>query len=312
MPVDAKILAKVKKSLVLGKKHHVAMRAVTEREILALYKEAAGKVANLGVMLKLQKDFITPVALNATTRKIGRILERLANKATAIIEKHAISSVRAGMKDTTVSLEIFKKGIKRQYHPEILRAPFQRIQQSTIRAYLTPLDGIKLSDRIWDLHQTSLMKMKRAIATGYLEGKFPEQIGAEVRRFLHLPDVDMRKKIWKQFFREHPPGRGVYKSAHKNIERVLRTESNRAYRMGQAAYAKNRKWIKGVKWERVAAAVDCPECDEYASADLYGLGSGVYPPDAIPQSHPHCLCYLINVWRDDIFAPEGKAKIEKS
>lgn len=35
-------------------------------------------------------------------------------------------------------------------------------------------------------------------------------------------------------------------------------------------------------------------CDVHATADLHGLGPGVYPPQSVPRfpPHPHCICYL--------------------
>jgi hypothetical protein len=292
MATKAELEKYIARQLWLGKKHHVAMQLVTDKQIAALYRETAGKIANL--ILQYDAEVLKPAISKVNSERMRILLARLSNKVTRIIEKHGIDSVKMGMKDTVGVLQIYKKGLKQIYHAEIIRSVFEKIRKSTIRAYLTPLDGIELSSRVWDIHQTTLLKIRRHIATSYLQGKYPNQIAQEIKRFLIIPDSDMRTKYWRAFFKENPPGRGVYRSAYKNSQRVLRTESNRAYRMGQAAYAKNRKWIIGVKWMRVAGAVECPECDDYATSD-FGLGEGVFPPDSIPVSHPHCLCYLINV-----------------
>jgi hypothetical protein len=39
----------------------------------------------------------------------------------------------------------------------------------------------------------------------------------------------------------------------------------------------------------------------YAHADLWGLGEGVYPKDKTPilPVHPHCLCHLSVVYRNE-------------
>ncbi len=107
-------------------------------------------------------------------------------------------------------------------------------------------------------------------------------------------EADMRKKYWKKFYKENPPGRGRYKSAYKNMDRLIRTEVTRAYREGTAEYARKKKWVKGIQWHRTSGHGICTsgECDEYEQSDLYGLGDGVYPPDALPISHANCQCYI--------------------
>ena len=43
-------------------------------------------------------------------------------------------------------------------------------------------------------------------------------------------------------------------------------------------------------------------CDTHASADLYGLGAGVYPVDACPwPAHPNTFSYVEVVYSDEGF-----------
>ena len=122
------------------------------------------------------------------------------------------------------------------------------------------------------------------------------------KTFLLLPNVDMRTRAWREFFEKHPPGRGVYRSAYKNVQRVLRTEANRAYRAGIQAYAGRVTWAGGIKWNLSAAHKDRDICDWLASADN-GLGAGVYEVGNAPDSgHPHCLCYLTIIPKPEVLA----------
>lgn len=43
-------------------------------------------------------------------------------------------------------------------------------------------------------------------------------------------------------------------------------------------------------------------CNMYAVADLFGLGKGVFPKDALPKipAHPHCLCRVIEVYDGEV------------
>ena len=139
------------------------------------------------------------------------------------------------------------------------------------------------------------------IARGYVEGKYVGEIMNDIRGFLYLPEADMRTKYWKNFYKENPPGRGRYKSAYKNMDRLIRTEVTRAYREGTAEYASKKSWVQGIQWHRTPGHGICTsgECDEYEQSDLYGLGDGIYPPDAVPISHANCECYITIVPKEE-------------
>ena len=56
--------------------------------------------------------------------------------------------------------------------------------------------------------------------------------------------------------------------------------------------------LKGLKWNLSGSHKIDDECDLLAKADCFGLGAGVYPPDQCPvRPHPHCMCYLTDVFR---------------
>lgn len=50
--------------------------------------------------------------------------------------------------------------------------------------------------------------------------------------------------------------------------------------------------VKGIKWNLSGNHKGEDICDQYATQDLYGLGSGVYPQDKVPNRHYSCKCYL--------------------
>ena len=54
--------------------------------------------------------------------------------------------------------------------------------------------------------------------------------------------------------------------------------------------------VRAVRWELSARHPKADGCDVLADEDLYGLGPGVYPADAIPALlHPRCLCFFTHV-----------------
>ena len=283
---------RTRRSLELGRIAHLKMQRVTEMQVLSMYQDTAGKIANM--IISIEDDFIQPYVLRNITSTMGTKMKQLHRKTFNLLEKRLSSMVKDTIDLDIASMSIWDGYLTRGAHAGMTVSAKAGLTKSTVRALLTPIDAITLSDRIWDINRATLDRMKRSIAQGFLMGKSKNVIGQELRKLLLIPEADLRKKIWKQFFKENPPGRGVYKSAYKNVQRVIRTETNRAFRLSQAAYADKKTWIVAVRWHRVSGAIECPECDEYANQDYYGLGSGVFPPDAVPLSHPQCVCFLTN------------------
>jgi len=90
----------------------------------------------------------------------------------------------------------------------------------------------------------------------------------------------------------------LYFKERYNAERIVRTETARAY--GQAFHSTNLYDPDTTAFKVVLSnrhpAYDI--CNVHASADLYGLGRGVYPKDKGPEYpfHPQCLCVLFPVY----------------
>lgn len=77
------------------------------------------------------------------------------------------------------------------------------------------------------------------------------------------------------------------------IRRTLVTEATREHGVGvrYAAHVNG----KTVRWILDPRHPSRDHCDVNAEADLYGLGRGYYPAQAVPKypDHPHCLCRLV-------------------
>lgn len=72
---------------------------------------------------------------------------------------------------------------------------------------------------------------------------------------------------------------------------IARTEAVAAHREAYERQMRSRPWTKGFRWN-ISPGHPRPDiCDLLANQNLYGLGPGGYPPDAVPRTpHPSCLC----------------------
>ena len=80
--------------------------------------------------------------------------------------------------------------------------------------------------------------------------------------------------------------------ARYHANRILRTESARAWGHGFHKECMDDPDVVGWKWRTSSAHKVFDICDFHAQADLYGMGPGVYPKDRHPSypAHPHCFC----------------------
>jgi hypothetical protein len=86
-------------------------------------------------------------------------------------------------------------------------------------------------------------------------------------------------------------------------ERIARTESARAYFEGAVAKYEADDDVIGYRWTLSSRHKLLPFdiCDVYANAN-FRLGKGVFPKGKVPYlpAHPHCLCSLVPIYKDEI------------
>lgn len=172
-------------------------------------------------------------------------------------------------------------------------------------------DGLQLSDRLWRIrrgtietltdhiqfavingesaHQAMMRSMGRGegvppeIARAY-NGAAAGQLGSSVRRLMTGAADPVN-------------GKGVVYQA----ERLFRTEINRAHGEAYLAATFQTEGVIGARFMLSPRHRVRDICDTHATANLYGLGPGVYPDRASCPwpAHPNTLSYVEAVFDDD-------------
>lgn len=161
------------------------------------------------------------------------------------------------------------------------------------------VNGMGLSERVWDFVKHDKAQLEMALELGLAEGKSAAALSRDVRQYLAEPDKLFRRVRDKdgnlrlsKAAQAYHPGQGVYRSSYKNALRMTITETNMAYKsadhdqwsgipfvIGQTVKLSNNHTCKGVK------GVFFDICDEL---------QGDYPKDfKFVGWHPHCRCYVI-------------------
>jgi len=287
---ELEITEKLKEVSNQENKNNISKLITTENKLEKIYDKTSTKIANVA----MTKDASLADISNLTGEMVV-IKDNLDKVTTDIIRKEIDRNIKAGLESVKAQITVFKDILPSDIvNAEISATVFNQAYMDAYYAMQTLKDGILLSDKIWDITNISLEEIRVYMMEVMLdENTSMAEVYQQIKSFLKLPDVDMRTKYWKQFFKTHPPGKGVYRSAWKNVLRVLRTETNRAFRLGTIKYAKDRTWVQGIKWELSAAHPRMDICNDIAADDLEGLGAGVYSPANVPiMPHPQCICYL--------------------
>lgn len=175
-------------------------------------------------------------------------------------------------------------------------------------------DGLQLSDRIWRLDRHAREAVTGAIEQAVIQGHGAAQAAREfLMRGNDVPLEIQNKlqaanavKVGKEAAGQLLTGSG---SPLDNAMRLFRTEINRAH---GTAYQKGAEAHPDCVGTRFLLSPNHPKadiCNLHASANLHGLGPGVYPPGRNPwPAHPNTLSYVEAVFRDEVTAADRAGK----
>lgn len=163
-------------------------------------------------------------------------------------------------------------------------------------------DGLSLSDRVWKYANESAQKIQNQIALNLRLGNSAlntaRQIQEANEQVVRIPkylqkQIDLldNKNLASNLIDNY-----VKKTLHYNAMRVARTEINNAWKGSYKEKMDQLDFVENVKWNLSRSHKEPCNCETYASQDLYGLGPGVYPKNAVPHNglsaHPNCLCNM--------------------
>lgn len=177
----------------------------------------------------------------------------------------------------------------------------------------TSEDGLQLSDRLWIVSDSMKRDVVTTINSAVIQGKSASEAAADLLAAGESPSQDILNKTRRtetnrlgnllktQFFDDA--------SAYWQARRLFRTEINRAYGM---AYQNSLEYDEDVAGTRFKLSPNHPRkdiCDMHASANLHGLGRGVYPKNKNPwPAHPNTLSYVEVVFKDEISDEDRSGK----
>ncbi len=173
-------------------------------------------------------------------------------------------------------------------------------------------DGLQLSDRIWRNDRHARDAVSRAIESAVIQGHSASRAAQDFidRGQTVPPDVAAKIGLSSADGVALATGEVLMKgegSPYDNALRLFRTELNRAHGEAYRASAFQSPDVVGMRFLLSPNHPKTDICDLHASANLHGLGPGVYPPGESPwPAHPNTLSHEEAVFADEV-TPEDKA-----
>lgn len=167
-------------------------------------------------------------------------------------------------------------------------------------------DGLVLSDRLWRIStrmQDDVLTLLRVgVTRGADAARLVEELlaaGQAISPALAAQAQSGSLAALATRLREHLTGEGG--SVRYVLERLVRTEMNRAYTETFIVGLGDTPGVAGVKFRLSPLHPRLDICDLYAAANLHGLGPGVYPLGQHPYpAHPNTLSYLVPVFVEEV------------
>lgn len=264
----------------------------TQRAIEHQYKITIDRIFNAGFSARLINDTFRLTDNPSLERKIVDALSEFRINVNAIL----VNGINMGFE---ISQSNFTNLLYKTYDGRAISDPVKAIINATyegpLKAFLDrSVNGLKLSDRVWNMTRQFQKEIEWTIFAGLSEGQSAQTMSRSIRRFLKNPNALFRRVrdsegrlVLSRAAKAFHPGQGVYRSSYKNAMRVSRTEVNTAYRTADHEKYKSIPFVLGIE-VRLS--------DQHVIFDICDIVAGIYPPwFKFTGWHIQCICYQIPV-----------------
>lgn len=179
-------------------------------------------------------------------------------------------------------------------------------------------DGLRLSDRVWRVRDSTRAVVVRALEQAITEGwsgieAAQRLIGQglpvtpEIRRAMAAAGLDNLQQLVAAVLLRNP------NNPLAAANRLMTTEINRAYTEGFVSGLAENPEVAGVRFLLSPRHPRVDVCDLHAGVNLHGMGPGVYPLGQHPYpAHPQTLSFLEAVFGDEITDEDRAGKQTRS
>ncbi len=186
---------------------------------------------------------------------------------------------------------------------------------SLLSADSTADDGLSLTDRLQRLKDGAVQQIAAILRRNIVAAQDAKQAAeaAKTQGESVPPDIKTRANLAQASELIRAVEQGLISGdtpAYAAARRVFRTEANRIHGEAYQAGAGSNPEVVGMRFNLSPNHPRVDICDYYASANLYGLGPGVYPVGEAPwPAHPNTMSYLTAVFADEVKTKDEAGKM---
>lgn len=262
-----------------------------------LNQKAVNAVINFGVKADNDDFDFFFGDFPAVNKIVGDALNEFREEFSSLIER---GNEQAWLLSNEKNAELVKSLQKRAGWSDEMVANLQKPNVDALQAFQErKVNGMNLSQRVWNLTQQHKESLELAIECGLADGTNPQKLSRVVRKYLNEPNKLFRRvrdkktgqlRLSKAAAAYHP-GRGVYRSSYKNAIRMSGTETNMAYRTADFDKWKKIDFVIGVE---VRLSPTNHTLNGVPFFDVCDQLAGTYPKDfKFVGWHPNCRCFAI-------------------
>lgn len=268
---------------------HYARVEKYAKEIQNLYFEIADYCAKLATNHSFESGIFTFKDYPVLNRAVDKLISDLRKSMHAIIQSGISKEWDKANENNDEFIERLLKKTS---------IPAQKYQTRNLKALEAfqnrKINGLKLSDRVWNYSAQYKTELEQALDVGIADGRSAAQLSRDIREYLREPEKLFRRirdkngnlKPSKNALR-YNPGNGVYRSSYKNAMRLTRTEINSSYREADYLRWQQMDFVVGIEIRRSNREYACDVCESL---------KGKYPKDfKFTGWHPHCRCHAIPI-----------------
>lgn len=259
-----------------------------EQEIKQVYFVAIQDLSILAASLPYKNDIFSLDQYPLLKKRVDLILREMSNK----IEIAIVNGIEQAWELSNQKNRVFLDRRLRKYNiaPKVRKTLYDPNDQAKKSFLKRKVEGLNLSDRIWNSTKTFKRELENGLGYGISEGLSATKMATEIKKNLLEPDKLFRRVKGRngrlrlsKAAQKYKPGQGVYRSSYKNALRITRTETNMSYRT-----ADYERWLS----QPFVVGVEIRLSDAHPKFDICDNLAGKYPKDFKWVGwHPNCICY---------------------
>lgn len=270
------------------KRHNQNLVALAKK-IEEIYRNGQIRISMIGANGKLdERDWFLFENDKAMQKRADAVLKQMHDDIINATNLAQDKSVSISVEKST-AMALYANWLDEAKKTGISQRAFDALEAFQHRK----VDGMNLSDRVWNLTDQFKQEMELGLQCGIADGVPATEMAREMRSYLNEPNKLFRRvrdefgvlRLSKAMMAYHP-GPGIYRSSYKNALRMTRTETNIAYRSADYDNWKEFDFVTGIKVQTSQSNHEVGDiCDELA---------GVYPKTfKFTGWHPQCRCHAI-------------------